>query len=69
MQRETDAKGRRFEVHIIDEPRPQDFGALPDDKIITSYVNSYFCNGGLIIPAFESDEHDYACCTGIGLEY
>lgn len=58
MQRETDAKGRRFEVHVIDEPRLDDLGAPPDDEIVTSYLNSYFCNGGLIIPAFGSDKHD-----------
>ena len=58
MQRETDAKGRRLEVHIIEEPRLEDLGAPPDDEIVTSYLNSYFCNGGLIIPAFGSEEHD-----------
>ncbi|KAF7587755.1 hypothetical protein BBP40_006800 [Aspergillus hancockii] len=58
LQRETDAKGRRFEIHTIQESRPEDIGALPDDEVVTSYLNSYFCNGGLIIPAFGSVEHD-----------
>ena len=58
MQRETDAKGRRFEIHIIDEPSPEDIGCRPDDEAVTSYPNGYFCNGGFILPAFGSEEHD-----------
>lgn len=58
MQNETDAKGRRLEIHTIEEPDLVDLGALPDDEIVTSYVNCYFCNGGVIIPAFGSEKHD-----------
>ncbi|KAF7182155.1 hypothetical protein CNMCM7691_001543 [Aspergillus felis] len=58
MQRETDAKGRRFEIHVIEEPSPEDIGVLPKDEVVTSYLNCYFCNGGLIIPGFGSEKHD-----------
>jgi agmatine deiminase len=58
MKSEIDAKGRPFEIHIIEEPDPKDFGALPDDEVVTSYLNCYFCNGGLIIPGFGSEVHD-----------
>jgi agmatine deiminase len=58
MQGETDAKGRQFEIHIIEEPSAEDIGVSPDDEVVTSYLNCYFCNGGLIIPAFGSEKHD-----------
>ncbi|KAB8207932.1 peptidyl-arginine deiminase domain protein [Aspergillus parasiticus] len=58
LQNDTDAKGRKFETHFIDEPDPKSLGILPKDEFVSSYLNSYFCNGGLIIPAFGSDTHD-----------
>ncbi|KAB8221636.1 hypothetical protein BDV33DRAFT_190378 [Aspergillus novoparasiticus] len=58
LQNETDARGRKFEIHFIGEPDPNSLGILPKDEFVSSYLNSYFCNGGLIIPAFRSDTHD-----------
>jgi agmatine deiminase len=68
----TDAQGRRFEIHKILQPDPilitpkeadgveaQD-GTLPrqaGDRMAASYINFYFCNGGAIIPTFD-DPHD-----------
>ncbi|KAJ5664857.1 uncharacterized protein N7477_007305 [Penicillium maclennaniae] len=52
LVRETDAKGRRIEIHSIDEPDPRDLVQNPDDELITSYVNFIFVNGGLIIPKY-----------------
>lgn len=51
LDHSVDAKGRRFEVHTVDEPDP---GSLesPSDDLATNYVNFYFVNGGLIIPQF-----------------
>ncbi|KAE8326043.1 hypothetical protein BDV39DRAFT_193983 [Aspergillus sergii] len=58
LQNETDARGRKFEIHFIDEPDPHSLGILPKDGFVSSYLNSYFRNGGLIIPAFGLDTHD-----------
>lgn len=52
LKKATDAKGRPFDVHIIDEPRPEFLGALSGDDAATNYVNLYFVNGGLIVPQF-----------------
>ncbi|KAL2813438.1 hypothetical protein BJX63DRAFT_394438 [Aspergillus granulosus] len=52
LSRSVDAKGRRFEVHIIDEPDPTALGPLSYEEPATNYVNFYFVNGGLIIPQF-----------------
>ena len=68
----TDAAGRSLEVHKIHQPDPVIIseeeaegvdavaGTLPreaGDRLAASYINFYFCNGGLIIPAF-GDPHD-----------
>lgn len=53
-----DAKGRRFEVHIIDEPDPKTLGPLSYDEPATNYVNFYFVNGGLIVPQFGDETRD-----------
>ncbi|THC90826.1 hypothetical protein EYZ11_009712 [Aspergillus tanneri] len=53
LDRETDAQGRKFEVHVIDEPDPKCLGCTPNEEDpAASYVNFYFVNGGLIVPAF-----------------
>ncbi|KAJ5134884.1 hypothetical protein N7526_006249 [Penicillium atrosanguineum] len=58
LNRETDAKGRRMEIHSIDEPDPRDLVKNPDDELITSYVNFIFVNGGVIIPKYGEDVKD-----------
>ena len=68
----TDATGRSLEVHKIHQPDPVTIredeaegvdvvtGTLPreaGDRLAASYINFYFCNGGLIMPVF-GDPHD-----------
>ncbi|KAL4987422.1 hypothetical protein BDW68DRAFT_197506 [Aspergillus falconensis] len=54
----VDAKGRRFEVHTIDEPAPEALGPLTYGEPATNYVNYYFVNGGLIVPQFGDATRD-----------
>jgi agmatine/peptidylarginine deiminase len=58
LEQSTDAKGRRFEVHIVDEPDPKCLGTLSHDDVATNYVNFYFVNGGLILPQFGDAQRD-----------
>jgi agmatine deiminase len=70
----TDAKGRKLTVHKIHQPDPILItseeaegvdavnGTLPreaGDRMAASYINFYFCNGGVIVPTF-GDRHDVA---------
>lgn len=61
LETETDAQGRRFEIHDVDEP---DLGLVKGDvpgeeaEPAASYVNFYFTNGGLVMPAFGDVEAD-----------
>lgn len=57
LHRETDAKGRRLQVHVLDEPGSS-LSASPDEEPAVSYVNFYFVNGGLVIPQFGDEERD-----------
>ncbi len=67
-----DAKGRALEVVKIHQPDPVLItaeeaegvdaveGTLPrqaGDRMAASYINFYFCNGGVIVPTF-NDPHD-----------
>lgn len=57
----TDARGRRLEIHDIEEPDPALIkGDVPGEEVApaASYVNFYFVNGGLVIPAFGDAEAD-----------
>ena len=58
LDRETDAKGRRLEIHTVEEPDPRGLVKTADDELAASYVNFYFVNGGLIIPKFGDEERD-----------
>jgi len=70
----TDAKGRKFNIHKIHQPDPILItpeeadgvdaveGSLPreaGDRMAASYVNFYTCNGGAVVPTF-NDRHDQA---------
>lgn len=61
LEAETDARGRQFEIHDVEEP---DLvlvkGDFPGEEAepAASYVNFYFTNGGLVIPAFGDAEAD-----------
>ncbi|CAG7960512.1 unnamed protein product [Penicillium olsonii] len=55
LEKSMDARGRRFEVHDVVEPDPRLVkGDLPGEEVApaASYVNFYFANGGLVMPAF-----------------
>lgn len=58
LERETDARGRRFEIHTIEEPDPRQLVQKEEDELAASYVNFCFVNGGLIIPRFGDNEKD-----------
>jgi agmatine deiminase len=58
LDRETDAKGRRLQIHPIEEPDPRGLVKSDHDELSASYVNFYFVNGGLIIPKFGDRERD-----------
>ncbi|GAB1207602.1 hypothetical protein APSETT445_006326 [Aspergillus pseudonomiae] len=63
LDRTVDAKGRRFEVHIVDEPDPTIFGSSSYPDPATNYVNFYFVNGGLILPQFGDPVADSAAVS------
>lgn len=45
----TDAKGRNFKIHLIEQPTPIEFDG---SRQTFSYLNFYFVNGGIILPTF-----------------
>lgn len=72
LMSQTDAKGRKLEVHKIHQPNPILIqpeeaegvdavdGTLPreaGDRMAASYINFYLCNGGAVVPSF-GDPHD-----------
>ena len=49
LEGQTDAKGRRIEICFIEDG----FDATPlNDNYCTSYINSYFANGAVIMPKY-----------------
>ncbi|KAJ5143793.1 uncharacterized protein N7515_002580 [Penicillium bovifimosum] len=61
LENETDAQGRRFEVYDVVEPDLELVrGELEGEEGVpaASYVNFYFVNGGVVIPAFGDAEAD-----------
>ncbi|KAF5860016.1 hypothetical protein ETB97_002102 [Aspergillus alliaceus] len=60
LEQSTDAKGRPFEIHIVDEPDPKCLDPLSYEDPATNYVNLYFVNGGLIVPQFGDALRDQA---------
>lgn len=75
LERETDAKGRRFVAHKLPIPRrpvcitPEELAGLEfeagedareaGERLAASYVNFYISNGGVLVPQF-GDEQDAA---------
>jgi agmatine deiminase len=62
LERETDARGRRFELlPIAEAPR----SVVPDgeESYCRSYVNFYLANGALIVPAYGIAEDIWVCDT------
>jgi agmatine deiminase len=79
LSKSTDAAGRMLEVLKIHQPDPvritaeeaegvaEAAGTLPrkaGDRMSASYINFYFCNGGLIVPTF-NDPHDGAALEAL----
>ncbi|OQE42162.1 hypothetical protein PENCOP_c004G07508 [Penicillium coprophilum] len=61
LDKSTDAHGRRFEIHDVVEPDPSCIKgdvAGEEEAPAVSYVNFYFVNRGLVIPAFGDAEAD-----------
>ncbi|RHZ63416.1 agmatine deiminase family protein [Aspergillus thermomutatus] len=58
LSQSVDAKGRPFEIHMVDEPDPDVLGHLSYEEPATNYVNFYFVNGGLILPQFGDEVRD-----------
>ncbi|KAF9920185.1 hypothetical protein FBU30_010028 [Linnemannia zychae] len=72
LNQATDAKGRRLRIIELPEPNPDKIRQLPADDIkrcksigldcknggLTSYVNFYIANGGIIMPEFGDQEAD-----------
>ena len=57
LQSATDAKGRRLDIHTIEQP-PATF--IAGERLTLSYINFYRANQGIIMPAFGHDKHDKA---------
>jgi len=72
LKNATDAKGRKFKIHKIHIPTQieitdkesegidiarHSYGRKPGTILACTYVNSYICNGGIIIPGF-GDPYD-----------
>lgn len=70
-----DAKGRKLEVHLINQPQPViisaeecegvDYveGTFPrqeGDRMAASYINFYIANGGIVMPLFNDPADSYA---------
>ncbi len=68
LKRETDARGRRFEVHRIIQPGPlymtedesrsietRENSISPEagERLAASYINFYIANGGIVAPRFD----------------
>ena len=51
MEGQTDAQGRRLRIVTLPEAEEADAGAY-DDRFCRSYVNSYLCNGAVIMPEY-----------------
>jgi agmatine deiminase len=75
----TDARGRRLEIHKIHQPDPVLIepdeaegvdaidGTLPreaGDRLAASYINFYMCNGGAVVPVF-GDPHDQVAVAAL----
>ncbi|KAG7008614.1 agmatine deiminase [Physcia stellaris] len=58
LKRETDAKGRPFEIITMHEPDITPLVRGPENEIVTSYVNYYHVNSGVIAPKFGDEEMD-----------
>jgi agmatine deiminase len=49
LERQTDARGRPFELHVLPEAPPE---TAIGDRFCPSYVNFYIANGAIIAPSY-----------------
>jgi len=49
LRGETDAKGRKFEIITVEQPRATYYQGV---RLTLSYLNFYFVNGGIVLPVF-----------------
>ncbi|ETN42386.1 uncharacterized protein HMPREF1541_01540 [Cyphellophora europaea CBS 101466] len=58
LAQETDAKGRRLEVVVVDEPDQEKLAGGTVEGMVTSYVNYLLVNGGVVMAKFGDEEPD-----------
>lgn len=58
LARETDAKGRKLEVVVVDEPDQEVLKGGAVDGMVTSYVNYLLVNGGVVMAKFGDQATD-----------
>lgn len=78
LSRETDARGRRFEIFKLRQPEPMFItqaeveglaasGQVPPlkagDRLPASYVNFYIANRGIVMPCFDAPTDSQAART------
>ncbi len=61
LGREKDALGRPLEIIEVAKPAPR--RAENGAPLMTSYINFYIANGGLVVPGFDDDADDRAAET------
>jgi len=57
LEASTDAKGRSFEIIRLPEPSPR---YIEDWRMDLSYINFYFCNGGIVMSSFDDPMDEVA---------
>lgn len=57
LERETDAKGRKLKIHLIEEASDAD---ARGDRFCVSYINFYIANGGIVMPSYGIDADERA---------
>ena len=58
LKKETDAKGRKLRIIPIDEVNGDLVPHAPNEEVVGSYINFYFCNGGVVIPKYGVEPAD-----------
>ena len=59
LKNETDAKGRKLKIIPVDEVNGDEVPKNDDyEEVVCSYINFYFCNGGVVIPKFGVEPYD-----------
>lgn len=58
MTGQTDARGRSIRIVTLPEASEADSGGY-DHRFCRSYVNSYFCNGAVVMPEYGIQADDY----------